>query len=68
MTTYRWRWLEEYYRTDNLKHYMPYGVCVPDIGQISNDTASPTGYLACNIEGSEKGVICESAGVILEEE
>ncbi|KAG1847299.1 hypothetical protein C8R48DRAFT_677641 [Suillus tomentosus] len=68
MTTYRRRWLEEYYRADNLERYMPYGVCVPDIGQISNDAASPTGYLACDIEGSEKGVICESAGVILEEE
>ncbi|KAG2047191.1 hypothetical protein BDR06DRAFT_976910 [Suillus hirtellus] len=68
MTTYRRRWLEEYYRADNLERYMPYGVCVPDISQISNDAASPTGYLACDIGGSEKGVICESAGVILEEE
>ncbi|KAG2119973.1 hypothetical protein BD769DRAFT_1390493 [Suillus cothurnatus] len=41
MTTYRRRWLEDYHRAENLERHMPYGVCVPDLGQILEDAASP---------------------------
>jgi hypothetical protein len=41
MTTYRQRWLEDYHHTENLEHHMPYGICVPDLGQIPEDVASP---------------------------
>ncbi|KAG1718396.1 hypothetical protein EDD22DRAFT_848662 [Suillus occidentalis] len=62
VATYRRRWLEDYYRADNLERHMPYGVYVPDLGQIPEDTASPKllpDCLACDIEGSQHEVhIC----------
>jgi hypothetical protein len=60
---YRQRWLEDYYQADNLQCHIPYGICVPDLGQIPEDTASPKllpDCLACNIEGSKHEVhICD---------
>jgi hypothetical protein len=41
---YRYRWLEEYYRADNLEHHMPGGVNVPDLAQIPQGTLSPNLY------------------------
>ncbi|KAG1802175.1 uncharacterized protein HD556DRAFT_1438212 [Suillus plorans] len=41
MMTYRYRWLEEYYRADNLKHHMPSDVCLPIIPQIAEGAPSP---------------------------
>ncbi|KAG2739947.1 hypothetical protein P692DRAFT_20755427, partial [Suillus brevipes Sb2] len=39
--TYRHRWMEEYYRAENLELHMPYGICVPDLDQIPEGAASP---------------------------
>ncbi|KAG1897336.1 uncharacterized protein F5891DRAFT_982724 [Suillus fuscotomentosus] len=39
--TYRYRWLEEYYRADNLERHMPNGIHVPDLGQIPLGAPSP---------------------------
>ncbi|KAG1895079.1 uncharacterized protein F5891DRAFT_984534 [Suillus fuscotomentosus] len=39
--TYRRRWLEEYYRAENLKHHMPCEVCIPDLPQIAEGIPSP---------------------------
>ncbi|KAG1883207.1 uncharacterized protein F5891DRAFT_990894, partial [Suillus fuscotomentosus] len=35
MMTYRYRWLEEYYRADNLERHMPSDVCLPIVPQIA---------------------------------
>ncbi|KAG2151760.1 hypothetical protein BD769DRAFT_1380643 [Suillus cothurnatus] len=46
--TYRDRWLEEYYRADNLEYHMPSGIHVVDLPQIPEGAPSPTffpGYL-----------------------
>ncbi|KAG1890016.1 hypothetical protein F4604DRAFT_1673516 [Suillus subluteus] len=48
VTTYRYRWLEEYYRTNNLEYHMPSGIQVADLAQIPEGASSPTffpGYL-----------------------
>ncbi|KAG2113325.1 hypothetical protein BD769DRAFT_1391651 [Suillus cothurnatus] len=39
--TYRYRWLEEYYRAENLERHMPSGIYVPDLGQIPLGAPSP---------------------------
>jgi hypothetical protein len=41
---YRYRWLEEYYRADNLERHMPGSVNVPDLAQIPQGTLSPNLY------------------------
>ncbi|KAG2090091.1 hypothetical protein BD769DRAFT_1679758 [Suillus cothurnatus] len=41
VNTYRDRWLEEYYRADNLERHMPYETYVPELGQIPEGIASP---------------------------
>ncbi|KAG0704193.1 hypothetical protein DFH29DRAFT_873974 [Suillus ampliporus] len=38
---YRGRWLEEYYRTNNLECHMPLGTLVPDLAQIAEGASSP---------------------------
>jgi hypothetical protein len=38
---YRYRWLEEYYRADNLERHMPSDIYVPDLAQIPLGTSSP---------------------------
>jgi hypothetical protein len=38
---YRYRWLEEYYRADNLERHMPSGVHVPDLAQVPQGASSP---------------------------
>ncbi|KAG1885836.1 hypothetical protein F4604DRAFT_1676299 [Suillus subluteus] len=46
--TYRDRWLEEYYRANNLEYHMPSGIHVADLAQIPEGAPSPTffpGYL-----------------------
>lgn len=40
--TYRYRWLEEYNRAENLDHHMPHDVCVPDIPQVADGAPSPS--------------------------
>jgi hypothetical protein len=44
VSTYRYRWLEEYYHADNLERHMPSGVYVPDLDQIQEGIASPAFY------------------------
>ncbi|KAG1893721.1 uncharacterized protein F5891DRAFT_985624 [Suillus fuscotomentosus] len=41
MMTYRYRWLEEYYRADNLERHMPSDVCLPIVPQIAEGAPSP---------------------------
>jgi len=58
--TYRYRWLEEYYCTENLKHHMPCDICVPEFGQIPEGAVSPylfPEFFICNEGGSEQGDI-----------
>jgi hypothetical protein len=58
VATYRQRWLEAHHRADNLEHHMPYGIYVPDLDQIPEDTASPKffpEYLTGSTAGSEQG-------------
>ncbi|KAG2743181.1 hypothetical protein P692DRAFT_20878815 [Suillus brevipes Sb2] len=38
---YRYRWLEEHYRADNLERHMPSDIHVPDLAQIPLNTPSP---------------------------
>ncbi|KAG1765873.1 hypothetical protein EV702DRAFT_1050864 [Suillus placidus] len=38
---YRYNWLEEYYHAENLERHMPFGVDVPDLGQIAEGAPSP---------------------------
>ncbi|KAG1854092.1 hypothetical protein C8R48DRAFT_675687 [Suillus tomentosus] len=40
--TYRYRWLEEYYRAENLDHHMPQDICVPDLPQVTYGAPSPS--------------------------
>ncbi|KAG1843866.1 hypothetical protein C8R48DRAFT_678613 [Suillus tomentosus] len=40
--TYRYRWLEEYYCTENLDHHMPQDICVPDLPQVTYGAPSPS--------------------------
>ncbi|KAG2122446.1 hypothetical protein BD769DRAFT_1670840 [Suillus cothurnatus] len=44
MKTYRYRWIENYYRADNLERHMPDGVVVPDLDQIPESAASPGSF------------------------
>ncbi|KAG1849802.1 hypothetical protein C8R48DRAFT_676913 [Suillus tomentosus] len=39
--TYRRKWLEDYYRAENLERCMPDSVIVPNLGQIPEGAASP---------------------------
>ncbi|KAG1898356.1 uncharacterized protein F5891DRAFT_1191036 [Suillus fuscotomentosus] len=39
--TYRRKWLEDYYRAENLERCMPDSVVVPNLGQIPEGAASP---------------------------
>lgn len=58
VNTYRYRWLEEYYRADNLKHHMPCDIVVPVLGQIPEGLASPAFFpelFTWNEGGSEQG-------------
>ncbi|KAG1869688.1 hypothetical protein C8R48DRAFT_670941 [Suillus tomentosus] len=41
MKTYRYRWIEDYHRAENLELHMPYGTYVPDLDQIPEGAASP---------------------------
>ncbi|KAG0702002.1 hypothetical protein DFH29DRAFT_875436 [Suillus ampliporus] len=55
--TYRDRWLEEYYRANNLEHHMPSGIHVADLAQIPEGASSPTlfpEYLYGDDEGLER--------------
>jgi hypothetical protein len=67
VSTYRYRWLEEYYRAENLELHMPDGVEVPDLDQIQEGIASPgfmPGLPGWGGEGSEGGEgIVESADI-----
>lgn len=40
VSTYRYRWLDEYYHADNLKRHMPCGIYMPDLDQIQEGIAS----------------------------
>ncbi|KAG2139301.1 hypothetical protein DEU56DRAFT_912144 [Suillus clintonianus] len=40
--TYRDRWLEEYYRAENLEYHMPSGIHIADIPQIPAGAPSPS--------------------------
>ncbi|KAG1861341.1 hypothetical protein C8R48DRAFT_673437 [Suillus tomentosus] len=57
VSTYRYRWLTEYHRAENLELHMPNGVYVPDLDQIREDIASP-GFmpelLAWDSEGNRR--------------
>ncbi|KAG1901712.1 uncharacterized protein F5891DRAFT_1187172 [Suillus fuscotomentosus] len=55
--TYRYRWLEEYYRADNLERHMPCDVHVPVLGQIPEGMVSPAFFpeLFTWNEASERG-------------
>ncbi|KAG2120178.1 hypothetical protein BD769DRAFT_1390382 [Suillus cothurnatus] len=71
MRMYRYKWLAEYYRAENLELHMPDGVEVPDLDQIREDIDSP-GFtpelLGWDGEGSEGGEgIVESADVSQQE-
>jgi hypothetical protein len=58
VNTYRYRWLEEYYRADNLERHMPCDIDVPVLGQIPAGTASPAfcpELFTWNEGGSEQG-------------
>ncbi|KAG1836903.1 hypothetical protein F4604DRAFT_1917210 [Suillus subluteus] len=58
VNTYRYRWLEEYYRADNLERHMPCDVDVPELGQIPVGIASPAffpEFFTWNEEGEERG-------------
>ncbi|KAG1896426.1 uncharacterized protein F5891DRAFT_983435 [Suillus fuscotomentosus] len=54
--TYRYRWLEEYYRADNLEHHMPFDIYVPVLGQIAAGAPSPT-YSLEFLEYNEAGEV-----------
>ncbi|KAG1895782.1 uncharacterized protein F5891DRAFT_983961 [Suillus fuscotomentosus] len=45
MKTYRYRWIEDYHRAENLELHMPYGTYVPDLDQIPEGAASPKLFL-----------------------
>lgn len=54
MRTYRYRWLEEYYRADNLERHMPSDIYVPHLAQIAEGAPSPgfsPGFLEWELEG-----------------
>jgi hypothetical protein len=58
VNTYRYRWLEEYYRADNLERHMPCDVDIPELGQIPEGLASPAffpEFFTWNEEASERG-------------
>ncbi|KAG2151804.1 hypothetical protein BD769DRAFT_1658254 [Suillus cothurnatus] len=58
VNTYRYRWLEEYYRADNLERHMPCDVNIPELGQIPEGLASPAffpEFFTWNEEASERG-------------
>jgi hypothetical protein len=38
---YRYRWLEEYHRANNLELHMPYDIHVPDLAQVAEGAPSP---------------------------
>lgn len=42
VTKYRYRWLEEYYRAENLDRHMPGDIYVPDLPQIAVGIPSPS--------------------------
>lgn len=42
VTKYRYRWLEEYYRAENLNCHMPCNIYVPDLPQIALGIPSPS--------------------------
>ncbi|KAG1803220.1 hypothetical protein EV424DRAFT_1351578 [Suillus variegatus] len=55
---YRYRWLEEYYRADNLERHMLCNIDVPELGQIPEGTASPaffSEFFTWSEGGSERG-------------
>lgn len=57
MQTYRDRWLEEYYRANNLEYHMPSNIFVADLPQIPLGAPSPTvfpRYLCGDDECSER--------------
>jgi len=59
--TYRDRWLEEYYRADNLKYHMPSGIHVVDLPQIPEGAPSPTffpGVETTTQQGANKAPDC----------
>jgi hypothetical protein len=52
--TYRYRWLEENYRADNLEHHMPCDIYVPHLAQIAEGAPSPgfsPAFLEWELEG-----------------
>lgn len=58
VSTYRYRWLDEYYHADNLERHMPCGIYVPDLDQIQEGIASPAFYpefFTWNEEASQGG-------------
>lgn len=42
---YRYRWLEEYHRAENLERHMPDEVYIPHLDQIPEDAPSPRDVL-----------------------
>jgi len=53
---YRYRWLEEYHRANNLERHMPRDVHVPDLGQIAEGASSPgfiPDFLECDAAGED---------------
>jgi hypothetical protein len=56
--TYRYRWLEEYYRADNLERHMPCDIYVPHLAQIAEGAPSPgfsSAFLEWELEGEGEG-------------
>jgi hypothetical protein len=51
--TYRNRWLEEYYRANNLEYHMPSGIHVVDPPQIPVGASSPT-FFPCYLYGDDE--------------
>jgi hypothetical protein len=54
VSTYRYRWLEEYYRADNLERHMPCDTLVPHLAQIAEGAPSP-GFSPLEWELEEEG-------------
>ncbi|KAG1900687.1 uncharacterized protein F5891DRAFT_980260 [Suillus fuscotomentosus] len=51
--TYRDRWLEEYYRADNLEHHMPSNIHVAYPPQIPYGAPSPT-FFSRSLDGDDE--------------
>ncbi|KAG1796057.1 uncharacterized protein HD556DRAFT_1307269 [Suillus plorans] len=53
--TYRYRWLEEYHRAENLEQHMPDEVYIPHLNQIPEDAPSPRDLLPKFLSWDDEG-------------